>query len=470
MAEEAKKDTNQDKRKKKKFKPNIGTFIFLAIVIYITASVVRDLGREKLAIYEVGESVINEEIKSSGVILRREAVLNTEEAGYVNYQLKDGARVKKGGVIYYLDKNGNITTYLNELADKKKGISQEEKKRVFEDLKALSDSYSDDNFSEIYATKNTINYDLIAYSDTLISDNKKKIQKKFGKKSFVEVKSPAAGLVTYYSDGMEGLTMDNLDESSFTQKTMMRDLRTKDKVEAGTSICRLIISQKWKLVLPVTEDEFNLMKTLKEKDTRTVKVTFLKDNLTVRVPFTYEQKDDNYYVVIHLEDYVHRYMDERYLSVRLLLSETKGLKIPTSSLVDKEVFRIPARFLTKGSGSDSYNQVNILTINSKGEKKLRQKTVSVYLREEDTVCISGDGLKKGVILSNTDKTDRFELQDTVTIQGVFMVNRGYAVFEAVDVISRNEDYCIISPDNTNLVLYDRIILNSNTIKENDVIY
>ena len=67
-------------------------------------------------------------------------------------------------------------------------------------------------------------------------------------------------------------------------------------------------------------------------------------------------------------------------------------------------------------------------------------------------------------------TDRFNLVETVKIQGAYMVNRGYAVFKAVTIIRRNEDYCIIAPEESNLVLYDRIILNSSTIRENDVIY
>lgn len=460
----------EETKKRKKINLNIGTIIFLVIVIYLTASVIRNLGREKLAVYEVGESLIDDEIKSTGLVMRRESLELMEADGYINYYLRDGAKVKKNGVIYTIDTSGEVTEYLKKLAKEKNQISSEEKTRIFEDLKNLSESYSDDNFAEVYSAADSINYDRMAYSDTLISDNKKKLIKKFGKKSYIEVKAPRAGLISYFSDGLETTRFVDMDVDVFSKKAKMTDLRTKDKVEKGSPVYRLVRSQDWKLVLPVTEDEYNRLSVLGTKDIKTIQVTFLNDNFTTRAEFTCKKKDDGFYTILSFQDYVQRYMNQRYLSVRLLLSETRGLKIPSSALVDREVFRIPARFLSKGSDSDTAKQVNILTINKDGEKKLRQQTVNVYQEEDGYVSIGAEGLKKGDIISSLDKTDRFTLLETANIQGVFMVNRGYAVFKPVTIIRRNEDYCIIVPEESGVVLYDRIILNGNSIKENDVIY
>ena len=457
-------------KKKHRTHINIGTIVFLTIVIYLTASIIRDLGRERLAVYEVGESVIDDEIRGQGVILRDESLETISQDGFVNCYLKDGSKVKNGGVIYTIDTSGKITSYLNELAAGKNEISQEEKTKVFYDLRDLSESFSDDNFAEVYNAKNTINYDLMAYSDTIISDNKKDINKKFGKNSYVEVKSPEAGLISYFSDGLEGLSEEKTDQAVFNRKVKMEDLRTREQVKEGTPVYRLIRSQDWKLMVSVSKDEYERLKNLKKTDNNTVEVTFLKDNFTVKASFECKKKEDGCYVLLSFHDYVQRYMNQRYLSVRILLSETKGLKIPSSSLVEKDIYRIPARFLTKGSDSDTDNQINILLINKKGQKFLRQKTVTIYQREDENVCIGTAGLNKGDIISSTDKTDRFSLVEISKIQGVFMVNRGYALFKPVSVIRRNEDYCIVSPDKSGIVLYDRIILNSNTIKENDVIY
>ena len=460
----------EETKKKRRIHLNIGLIIFMTIVIYLTAVVVRDLGREKLAVYEVGESLIDDEIKGSGVIVRKETLLTLSQDGYVNYYLKDGARVRKGGVMYTLDSSGRITSWLDELAKDKDQVTPEEKQQVFEDLKTLSETFSDDSFSDIYAVRDTIRYDLMAYSDTVISDNKKELEKKFGKNSFIEARAPKAGLISYYSDGLEGMSEKNADDSVYDQKALMKDLRTREKMEKGSPVCRLVTSQKWQLLLAVSEDEYNRLSSLKKRDINTVEVTFMKDDFTTRGTFDCMKKGDRHYAVLSFQDYVQRYINQRYLSVRLLLSETKGLKIPTSSLVEKEVYRIPARFLVWTSDSGDEGQVAVLEVDKKGEKSLRRQKVNIYQKDSDYLCISTDGLKKGDVLSTTGMTDRFNLVETVKIQGAYMVNRGYAVFKAVTIIRRNEDYCIIAPEESNLVLYDRIILNSSTIRENDVIY
>jgi len=61
--------------------------------------------------------------------------------------------------------------------------------------------------------------------------------------------------------------------------------------------------------------------------------------------------------------------------------------------------------------------------------------------------------------------------DKVSVSyGVYTVNSGYAVFSHVDISERNEDYCIVNEATSEIKLYDRIVLNSNTISENEIIY
>ena len=58
---------------------NLGTVVFLVIIIYLTAYVIRYLGKEKLAIYEVSESNMSENISGTGMILREETLITTEK-------------------------------------------------------------------------------------------------------------------------------------------------------------------------------------------------------------------------------------------------------------------------------------------------------------------------------------------------------------------------------------------------------
>ena len=448
---------------------NLGTAVFLVIIIYLMAYVIQYLGKEKLAIYEVSRSEISEEISGTGLVLRQEALVETDQKGYVNYYVKDGARVKKGGVVYSVDTTGRLQSYLNELADGKSPMTNEEKGQIFEDLQSFSDSFSDDNFQVIYEAQSEINHDLMSYTDTVLSEHREELEEKYGKNSYIEVEAEESGLVSFFSDGMEKLKESTLSEEDFGNVTKMEDLRTREEVRKGTPVYRLITGQEWSLIVPVSKDDYKRMKNLQEKDVSTVQITFKKDNFVTRAPFSCFRKNGKEYIRLSFDNYVQKYMNQRYLSVNILLSETEGLQVPSSSLVEKEVYKIPADYLTKGSNSSTNNQVNVIT-EKKGEEVLTQVTVTVYRTEGDNVLISSEKLKNGDRLSDVEKAKTYTLKETSILQGVYVVNRGFAEFEPVTIMERTEDYCIIRTDDSKVELYDRIILNSNTIKENQVIY
>ena len=449
---------------------NLGTVVFLVIIIYLTAYVIRYLGKEKLAIYEVSESNMSENISGTGMILREETLITTEEKGYVNYYVKDGSRVRKDGIVYTLDTTGKLQSYLNELLEEKNTVSDEEKQQVYKDLQTFSDSFSDDNFSEVYEAKSEINHDLMSYTDTILADNKDQREEEYGSGSYVEVRAGESGLVSFFSDGMEKVTDATFTKEDFDNGSRMEDLRSREELSAGSPVYRMVTGQNWTLVIPVNEDDYNRMKNLEKKDIHTVQVTFRADNFVTNASFECQKKEDSCYVMLKFDNYVQRYINQRYLSVRLQLSETSGLQIPASSLVQKDVYKIPAEYLTRGSNSSSDNQVNVLSNNKNGEEILTQVTVTKYRTEGENVLIASDKLKAGDRISNVEKAKTYTLKETSVLQGVYVVNRGYAEFKPVTILERTEDYCIISADDSDVELYDRVILNSETIKENQVIY
>ena len=114
--------------------------------------------------------------------------------------------------------------------------------------------------------------------------------------------------------------------------------------------------------------------------------------------------------------------------------------------------------------------MNVLSENKREEEILTQVTVTRYRTEGDNVLITSDHLKAGDKISDVEKAKTYTLKETSVLQGVYVVNRGYAEFKPVTILERTEDYCIISPDDSDVEIYDRVILNSDTIQENQVIY
>ena len=473
---------------------NLGTLVFLVIVVYLMAYMLTYIGKDKLAIYEVSASDIVDNIEGTGVILRQENLVNAAQDGYINYYVQDGAMVNKNGVVYMIDTTGEIQDYLKKVLEKKNTMSLDEKEQIIEKLKIFSEGYTDNHFSLSYETQNDINNTLLDYTDAMLTEHKAELEEKYGKDSYVEATSAQEGLVSFVSDGQENLKQSQVSEETFLSKAKMSDLRTNKKQKAGSPVYRFIKGQDWQLMVPVGQNGYNRFKKSlyrlnhdsdcivgqngynrfkkRAEDNSSIQVTFQKDNFTTTTSYRCLKQNGKYYVILSFDNYIQRYLNQRYLSVSLTLSETNGLKIPSSSLVKKSVYRIPKSFLVHGGNSAEKDQLNIMETNKKGEKVLRQTSAIVYKTNDKYAYVVSKDLKTGIIISETDKQKIYTIKDSdkVEILGVYMVNKGYAVFALVDMVERNGDYCIVSTSGSKIELYDRIILNSDTVKEGQVIY
>lgn len=448
---------------------NLGTLIFLIIVIYLMAYILSYIGKSKLAIYEVSASDIVDSIGGTGVALRKESLVDTTQSGYINYYVQEGSMISKNGIVYTVDTTGKVQKYLKGILDKKNSVSQDEKEQVVERLKVFSEGYTDNNFSLLYEMQSDISNTLLAYTDTILAKNQEELAQKYGQNAYITVTTAKEGIVSFLSDGLESLNQQAVTKDTFVNKKKMKDLRTDKKQKAGTPVYRLVEGQDWQMMIPLSKNDYSRLKK-REEDTQTIQVTFHKDNFTTSTKYHCLKKDERYYVVLSFDNYIQRYLNQRYLYVSLTLSETEGLKIPSSSLVKKDVYKIPKSFLVNGSNSSKKEQVNIMKTNKKGEKILTQTSVDVYKTDDAYAYVSSADLTKGTVISETNKEKIYTLKDTTQIQGVYIVNRGYTVFKQVEMVERNEDYCIVSAQNSGIELYDRIILNSDTVKEDQVIY
>lgn len=451
---------------------NIGTIMFLLIVVYLIGNLITLMFKSKLAVYEVSKSEISDTIKGTGIIIREEQLIKSTDEGYVNCYLGDGDRVKANGIVYTLDKTGQIQNEINKILEENKKTGKEEQDKINDDLRTFSDGYDDADFFMVSETKNEIAHDLISYTGVLLSKNKKKLEKKYGKDCYIEGKSEKTGLVSYSSDGLEGLNLKTLRKSVMNRKIHMKELRTNEKITSGAPVYRLTTSQEWKLAIPLSKEDYTRMSNLAENQISTLKVTIEKDAFHTVVPFEVYEQNNEQYLILNFSDYVQRYLNQRYLSVEILLVQQSGLTIPESSLVKKSAFRIPKDYLTGGSNSNNNNNVNVVYTDKKGREKLKQ--VSVRMIEEDTekgtVTVFSTSLKKGDRIRNVESATTYSLDKDMMIYGVYTINSGYAVFSYVKIEERNEDYCIVNSDESEIQLYDRIVLNSNTIHENEIIY
>ena len=81
-------------------------------------------------------------------------------------------------------------------------------------------------------------------------------------------------------------------------------------------------------------------------------------------------------------------------------------------------------------------------------------------------------LPKGTTLQKPDSQYSYLFgSETATLQGVYNVNKGYAVFKQIDILSQTEEYTIVASGTSyGIALYDHIVLQGDEVEENDMIY
>ena len=204
------------------------------------------------------------------------------------------------------------------------------------------------------------------------------------------------------------------------------------------------------------------------KDGSSVKVRFCKDDYTIVVPYTIIKKDGTFYMDLQFQTALIRYVNERFVDVELIISEESGLKIPNSAITSKEFFTIPKKCFTTGGDSNNLG----LLIKNKENSDVTLITPTIYYESDKAYYIDDEEVSAGdeIVLSDSTKTYTIG-KDTDSLIGVYNINKGYAVFKQINIISQNQEYSIIETKTAyGLSLYDHIALDGSKIKENETVF
>ena len=107
-------------------------------------------------------------------------------------------------------------------------------------------------------------------------------------------------------------------------------------------------------------------------------------------------------------------------------------------------------------------------------KKQESIDISIYNYDEENgiYYVDDEILRKDDVLCSEDSLiDTCVVQKTGTLIGVYNINKGYADFKQIIILSQNDEYSIVA-SNTDygLSMYDYIVLDAKVVNENDFIY
>ena len=107
----------------------------------------------------------------------------------------------------------------------------------------------------------------------------------------------------------------------------------------------------------------------------------------------------------------------------------------------------------------------------KGNGKVKIESDDDSADEAYNYYVDRSAFKEGDAIVKDDSNQRFIVGETDSLEGVYCINQGYAVFRQVDILDQNEEYAIISSNTSyGLSRYDRIARDSSQVKEQDILY
>ncbi len=460
---------------------NIGIAVFAVIFLYLSAITGRYLLTSKMKMYEVLEGDLANTSYYTGIALRSETVVTSEYAGYVNYYLRERQKAAVGNLIYTVDESGALTDYLNNSSGSTSRLSDENLKELKAQLSSFSASYSDGRFSEVYDVNAALSSMLMEYMNL---NTLAELSGQAGSEASVSFqKCPArlSGLIFYSSDGMEGLTPEQLSADAFTEENYNKTVYSRGMlVKSGDPVYRVITEDAWSVAIPLSEEDL-----AQYNGKASLTVHFTDRGLDAQADFSVIQGADGAsYGILSLDKYMIQFAGDRYIELEIKTSQAEGLKLPKTALTSQDAFVIPARYLTTGgdslaegfykeiyredgSVSTEFVTAHILRVTSEGEKKAAKEAGEPI---PDNCYVSTSDFSQGDMIILPDSNERFRVAEKQSLPGVYNVNRGYASFRYVNVIDENQEYCIAEKNvYYSIRAYDHIALHGSEVREGEIL-
>ena len=453
-----------------KKRPNmLACVLLLLFSVYIIIVFVSSITKSRVSIYEVTQTQIADDETVTGIILRDEELVKTDEAGYINYYVGEGSRVGKTTTIYSVDKTGKFADEFSSIDSGHIELSENDTREIRNDIANYRDEFSLSEYSRVSNFKYSIDNTLLQMTTVNMLNKLNKLVKTGEASSSLDlVKAQNTGIISFCSDGLEDLTIDNITEDNFKNTSdNWKQLRKAESVKKGSPVYKLIKSEKWSVVVPLTDTQYK-----KIYDKSTVPVTVKKDNMKFYPAVSTFTVNSKYYAKFDFNKYMIRYLDNRYPDLEIQFNDAKGLKIPVSSIVKKKFYVVPKEYITKG-GETGSTGVMLVTYTKNGKQEQTFKPADVFYEDDDGNAYIDESLFEAgatIVKSATAGSSKMQLTVVKNLEGVYNCNQGFCEFRRIEKLYSNDEYAVVdSTTEYGLSTYDHIVLNPELIGENDII-
>ncbi|MCR4721438.1 MAG: hypothetical protein K5655_06915 [Lachnospiraceae bacterium] len=454
------------KKRKKKFSSSVlGALILFAIMIYLIFAIFVGFEKEKLSIYEVRAAQLSYDTTFKGIAIRDEKLVYADNSGYVSYFIRNKKKTAKDSIIYCVDSSSNTYNAL-----KKNFIKDKLDKTQIKEIKSSMARYLEGdsstiigNIGEFKDQLSSMIYDFV--SNNMIENLKDYVAEGLSGSSFHVFRSPNSGVISFKCDQYTGITSDMVTADMFENAPDIINLRSTGLISSADPVYRICEDENWTIVCKVTEDFY-----VDNVATREAMVFIGNKTTPVNVTTTPYSIGEDYFIEIKLNTYMSEFIDDRLLSVRFINDRDAGLKIPVSSIVQKDYYLVPLDMFTEDKAR------NVMYLN---KETTDQKTGEVYYSPVYPAKYYSDGfyayidplyVTEGDILLGPDNETRMMVSNVNSLDGVYNVNKGSFQFVRIERLETGSDYIVISPSTPDGIReYDHIALDGSKGEENDLI-
>ena len=447
----------KQKSKKKRSPFSVGAFILFGIFVYLVVNFIIMINRDKVSYYEVKAAQLSYDTTFSGIAIRDEKLIYADYSGYVSYFVRNKKKSAKNSIIYCVDSGSNTYNALKKDFGKDK-LDKTQIKEIKSSIGRYLEGDSTTvigNIGEFKEQLGSMIYDFV--SNNMIENLKDYVAEGMTGSSFHVFRSPFSGVVSFKCDTLTGITADMVTADMFEKAPDVRNLRSTGLISAADAVYRICEDESWSVVCKVTEDFYvdNVAK-------REARVLIGNKTTPVNVTMSPYSIGDDYFVEITLNNYMSEFIDDRLLSVRFINDRDKGLKIPVSSVVQKDYYLVPLNMFVE----DKVHNVMLLK-----KETADPNTGEIYLTNVYPTKYYSDGyyayidpmyVSDGDVINNPDTGNRIRISTMNSLDGVYNVNKGYYQFVRIDRLETGSDYIIISPSTPDGIReYDHIALDAS---------
>lgn len=465
--------------------------IFTTFGVWGVIELKEALTKPKVSYQVVKTGVIDNSKSMSGVILRNEQVVYSQDAGNVQYVMSEGEKVKKDGLVYVLvdeeqlaettQTETEIDEQIYQKAEERKDISfyQDQIYDLDEDVRADIETFYDNRYentthyvyilrgqldqnvnkrTSIYTQEQQDQKESIANLKTQIQANINQYQ--LGKTA------PQAGIVSYKLDGQETVNaLEVIEEINYDKynsiiKNSNVSYLNKTTVTKEEPIYKIVLDNKWYIVsyVDVSQDE-----DFKEGESYVLDFTGTNSKqITFKLTSKKVEDDKRIQLVFETNDQIGDFLELRYVDFSIGNKNVTGLKIPLQAIVEQNMLKIPSSFCIENEGK--------IGVYRKAGEVTEFLPISIQYRKEDNVYVRQDianssSLQVNNVLVDPQTGDTYEVTEIETKQGVYVINGKIAQFKTIEIELVSGEYAIVKYGvDTQLKEMDKMISNPKSIR------